>query len=190
LARQAERLIGLKKWSEAKPVLAELATIHPAAAYPLLARVHRELNETPEERATLEKLAGAANDATGAYTRLLELAAAADDWPAIEQNARRMLAVNPLVPGPYRQLARAAESLGHLDDAIRARQALLLLDPSDPSETHYRLARLHLEKKELPAARRHVLQSLEETPRYRAAQRLLLEIVASENVISSAEESP
>jgi hypothetical protein len=177
LKRQAEQLVEMKKWSEAKPVILELATIYPTAALPLLARVHREMNEAAEERAALEKLAGLANDATPAYTRLMEVAAAADDWPAVEQNARRMLAVNPLVPGPYRQMAQAAESLGHLDEAIAAQRVLLLLDSSDPSESHYRLARLLVQKKDLPAARRHVLQSLEETPRYQAAQQLLLEIV-------------
>jgi tetratricopeptide (TPR) repeat protein len=190
LARQAERLVEQKKWSEAKPVLAELATMYPAAAYPLLARVQRALNEAAEEQATLEKLAATASDASAAYARLLEIAVAAEDWPAVEQNARRLLAVNPLVPGPYRQLARAAEALGHFDEAIRAQQALLLLDSSDPSEIHYRLACLLVAKQNWPAARRHVLQSLEETPRYRAAQRLLLEIVDTDAKKTNAEGSP
>jgi tetratricopeptide (TPR) repeat protein len=185
LQRQAAQLMADKKWNAARPVLAELLKIYPAAALPMLARAHRELNDPTQERADLESLAGLNDAAVDAFTRLMELAAAAADWPAVERNAERMLAVNPLAAAPYRQLARAAETLGHVDGAIRASRALLLLDTADPSENHYRLARLYFDKKDLPAARRHVLQSLEETPRYRAAQRLLLDIARS-----SPEESP
>jgi hypothetical protein len=53
----------------------------------------------------------------------------------------------------------------------------LLLDPLDRSEHHYRLARLLADEQQLPAARREVVLALEDAPRYRAAQELLLEIV-------------
>jgi tetratricopeptide (TPR) repeat protein len=177
LLREARRLIAGREWSAAKAPLAELQGIDPTAALPLLAQAHRELNETGEERAALESLAQRSDDALDAYARLGELAAAAGDWPAVERNAQRALAVNPLAPAPYRQWARAAQALGDRDGAILAWRALLVVDASDPSENHYRLARLYFDQGDLPAARRHVLDSLEETPRYRAAQRLLLEIV-------------
>jgi hypothetical protein len=41
---------------------------------------------------------------------------------------------------------------------------------------HFRLARLLHEDRQ-PSAKRHVLLALEEAPRFRTAQRLLLEIV-------------
>jgi tetratricopeptide (TPR) repeat protein len=177
LRRQAGQLVEAKQWSAAKPVLQELAKIHPASAYPLLAQAHRALKETADERATLEKLAELENDLPDAYLRLIELAAAKKDWKAVERNVQRMLAVNPLVPAPYRELMPAAEALEHVDEAVRAAEALLLLDESDPAETHYRLAKLLHRQGSLESARRHVLQALEEAPRYRAAQRLLLDIV-------------
>jgi hypothetical protein len=49
--------------------------------------------------------------------------------------------------------------------------------PPDPAEVHFRLARL-LDASGDPAARRHVLKSLEAAPRYRAAQQLLLKLAA------------
>jgi hypothetical protein len=52
---------------------------------------------------------------------------------------------------------------------------MLQLDPEDPSEVHYRLAR-QLHKLGEPEAHRQVLQALEEAPRFRDAQRLLLEL--------------
>jgi tetratricopeptide (TPR) repeat protein len=90
-------------------------------------------------------------------------------------NAERFLAVNPLVSQPYRYLAQAREALGHPDEAIRAGKTLLLLDPPDPAGAHFQLARL-LHRTGDPEARRHLLQALEEAPRFREAHRLLLEM--------------
>jgi hypothetical protein len=56
----------------------------------------------------------------------------------------------------------------------------LVLDPLDLAETHFRLARLLHEDGKTEEARRHVLQSLEQAPRYLEAHRLLLEIVGQE----------
>jgi hypothetical protein len=52
---------------------------------------------------------------------------------------------------------------------------LLELDPPNPAEVHFNLARL-LHRAGDPAARRHVLQALEDAPRYRAALQLLLQM--------------
>jgi hypothetical protein len=58
---------------------------------------------------------------------------------------------------------------------IQAYRALLQLDPPDPAEVNFHLAdALHHEKD--PAARRYVLQALEEAPRYREALNLLVKI--------------
>ena len=72
-------------------------------------------------------------------------------WP----NAKRFLAVNPLVPTPHRELARAAEHLGERDQALTAYRAVAMLDDTDPAEVHYRLAKLlrHAGKPQEPAAR-------------------------------------
>jgi hypothetical protein len=54
----------------------------------------------------------------------------------------------------------------------------LLLDPIDAAELHLKLATALRETSDLPAAKRHALLALEETPRYRAAHKLLLELAA------------
>ena len=138
--------------------------------------MHRELKDTDAERETLSRLAALDADATDSFLRLMELSEDAKDWPAVVQNAERFLAVNPLLPQPYRHQARASEELGRTDAAVEAYQKLLLLDPPDPAEVHFRLARL-LRKTGDPAAKRHVLQALEEAPRFREAHQLLLEII-------------
>jgi len=105
----------------------------------------------------------------------MELDEAAKDWPGVTENAERFLAVNPLLPQPYRHRARASEESGRTEAAIQSYQKLLLLEPPDPAEVHFRLARL-LRKAGDPAAKRHALQALEEAPRFHEALRLLLEI--------------
>jgi uncharacterized protein HemY len=55
-------------------------------------------------------------------------------------------------------------------------RTLVQLDVPDRSEAHYQLARLMHKRGDAEAARRHVLLALEETPRYRSALQLLLEI--------------
>jgi len=180
LVETATRLIAVKNWQAAKAPLATLISNYPNQsgpnnAYAMLAAVHRGLNETPEERAALEKWAAAEADAPDAYQRLIEIAEAAKDWKTVAQNAERFLAVNPLLPQPYRSLARASEELGQASATIDAYRKLLLLDPADPAEIHFRLATL-LRKTHEADARRHVLQALEEAPRFRAAQQLLLEL--------------
>ena len=137
--------------------------------------MHRELKEADAERETLSRLATLDADATDAFLRLMELSRNARDWPAVAENAERFLAVNPLLPQPYRYLARASVELGRTNAAIQSYQKLLLLDPPDPAEVHLALARL-LRQAGDPGAKRHVLQALEEAPRFREAHRLLLEI--------------
>ncbi|MBI5383472.1 MAG: tetratricopeptide repeat protein [Verrucomicrobia bacterium] len=180
LTRQAKELVDEKKWAEARPVLEKLMSLYPGDTGPdsacaLLAEAHRALGETNAERQVLAQLAARDSDALDAYQRLMELCASTGDWPSVVQSARSYLAVNPLVALPYRFLAEASEALGQLQAAINARRALLQLDQPNPAEAHFNLARL-LHRMGDPTARRHVLQALEEAPRYRAALRLLLEM--------------
>jgi tetratricopeptide (TPR) repeat protein len=180
LMDQAQRFVGQEKWEAAKAPLLKVVELCPDQsgpnnAYALLAAVHRGLNETNQERAVLEAWAASDADALDAYQRLMQLAESDGNWQAVAANAERFLAVNPLLPQPYRFLAQASEALGEVPSAINAYQKMLLLDPPDPAQVHYRLARL-MREGDGAAARRHVLQALEEAPRFRDAHRLLLEL--------------
>jgi tetratricopeptide (TPR) repeat protein len=141
----------------------------------MLAAAHHALGETNLEREVLERFAARDDEAQDAYGRLMELGAANKDWPSVETNALRYLAVDPLVPPPYRYLAQSSEQTKNTRHGIAAYRAMLELDPPDLAETHFRLAQL-LYLTGDSSARRHVLQALEEAPRYPAALQLLLEI--------------
>lgn len=180
LAREALRK---KEWEQARAPLERLIKLFPAQrgsdnAYTILAEVHRRLGQTNDERAVLTRLTGLESDVVDAFQRLMELNRDMRDWGAVATNAERYIAVNPLVELPYRYLAEASEALGRREPAIGAYRTLLQLDPPDPAGTHFKLARL-LHAGHDPAAKRHLLQALEEAPRYRDAHRLLLKMAAS-----------
>jgi tetratricopeptide (TPR) repeat protein len=183
LNEQAEQLLKDGKWAEAKKPLQKLIDLYPNQsgaenAYSLLAHAHRELGETDSEIAMLNKVAERSSDATDSYERLMQIAAARQDWTGVIANSERFAAVNPLSLVPHRFAAEAHEALGEKPAAITSYRTLLRLGPPDPVEIHFRLARL-LHATGDPGAKREVLLALEEAPRFREAHRLLLEIEES-----------
>ena len=184
LSARAKQLIADQQWLEAKPLLKHWVSLDAGFTgsddpLRLLAAVHRKLDETDDETSALERLSQREADAADACLRLIELATAKGDWPAARRAADRLLAVNPLLPQGHRALACASEETGDLQQAAAAYRTLLHFEPPDPADIHFRLARA-LHGLHDPRAKRHVLQALEEAPRFRAAQQLLLEIVRSE----------
>jgi len=180
MMRRAEEFEEADQWREAQGVLQQLVDLCPElagsdSAYRRLASACRSLGDTNAERRVLDRFAEIDDAAPDAYQRLMELAAAAQDWPEVAQNARRYLAVDPLVALPYQFLAQAAEQTDDGPTVLFASRAMLRLDPPDPAQVHFRVAqRLH--RVGDPEARRHVLQALEEAPRFQAALRLLMEL--------------
>jgi len=180
----ARSLIREEKWQEAKVPLEKLISLYPGYvgqdnAYQLLAQVHRSLGETQQEMQVLGIWAKLSPDAADAYSRLMEIGAEQENWEQVAENGDRYLAVFPMLSSTYRQLGRADEHLGRDDSAIDAYRRLLLLDPADPVEVNYRLARL-LRQRDPTAARRHILEALADAPRFREGHRLLLSLPESE----------
>jgi tetratricopeptide (TPR) repeat protein len=180
--QKARELMNERKWAEAETKLESVARMYSGerrAENPLwlLAETQRNLSDTNAELATLQKLARQESDFADLYVRLIELSRACRDWAAVAEYSRQLLAIDPLISLPYRALAEAGVASGNSAEAITGYRKLLLLDPPDPAMVHYQLARLlHARGDADREAKRHVLQSLEEAPRYRDAQRLLLEI--------------
>ena len=183
--RKARELMESKHWAEARAAVTSLAAAYHGerrAENPLWleAETERNLNDTNAEWATLQALDEQESDFVDLQLRLIELAGARRDWPAETKYAERLLQINPLIAAPYRALAEAGVASDNREQAIEAYRKLLLLDPPDPAETHFDLARLlHARGGAESEAKRHVLQALEDAPRYRDAQRLLLEIEAA-----------
>ncbi|RTZ67854.1 MAG: hypothetical protein DSZ35_05635, partial [Verrucomicrobia bacterium] len=173
-------LVEEEKFLEAIPLLERSIKLHPrqrggGSPYGMLARAHRELGQAEDELAVLEQWAAIEDAATKLYGRLMEIHAEREDWAAVDRLARRFFSANPLSPIGHRFMALTAQQTGRRADTIRPLRRLLLLDPADPVDLHFRLATA-LADTAPDKARRHVLQALEDAPRFRAAQKLLIRL--------------
>ncbi|MGV3531062.1 MAG: peptidase MA family metallohydrolase, partial [Chthoniobacteraceae bacterium] len=181
LMEEGRHLLEERQWEAAKAPLRKLIELYPnqhegQSAYTLLAMAHRELGETDEELAVLKQVADLSSEAPEAYARLMELSAERKDWAGVSTYAEQYEAVDPLSPLSHRYAGQAMETLGQVDGAIERYRTLLSLNPVNPSDTHFRLARLLRQGGKSGEARRHVLQALEEAPRFREALDLLLQM--------------
>lgn len=191
----ARRHMDAEKWSAALDVLNRLDKLWPADAesggtLEGLALVYRQLERTEEERKTLERIITHSSDNLPALVRLIELARAAGQWPEVAHYAELLLAVQPLTSAGHTALAEAARHSDKPAAAAKAYQALLELEPIDPVGLHYQLAEARAELKDWESAREHLLVALEETPRYRAAQRLLVRVAAEREAARRAADQP
>lgn len=193
----ARELMKETEFAEARRVLESLVKDVPQWAgdespYLLLGKTLQELKDAAAEKAVLEASAARSEDALETYRRLIQVAVAEKDAAALRKNVERFLAVDPLQEYPYRHLAEQGTVLQKTGDrtiteAAAAARSLLALEPADVAGTHFLLAKL-LHTANDPAAKRHALLALEETPRYREAQQLLLAIVDAEK--RDAEKKP
>jgi predicted Zn-dependent protease len=174
LTAQTKSLIGEEKWTEALTPALELAKLYPdhtEADNPwyLLATIHRNLDNPEAERQALQTWTNASGEAPYAYRRLIDLQKESQLWPDLEKTAQKLLAINPLQRTPQSAYAYATAANNKPKESIAAFKNLLLLNPTNPSEIHYQLAKFTKDKKE-------VLKSLEESPRNQKAHQLLLEL--------------
>ncbi|MGC3967398.1 MAG: tetratricopeptide repeat protein [Pirellulales bacterium] len=184
--RYGRALLEEKQLDKARTVLEALVSDAPQWAgdespYALLAQTHRRRKDIDAERKVLEQSAERSDDALEAYRRLIEMAVEAKDTASLHRNVERYLGVQPLDEFAYRSLAEhtpfdVVAKSPEAGKAVAAARSLLALEPDDLAGTHYLFTR-RLHAAGDAEAKRHALLALEETPRYRDAQRLLLTIV-------------
>ncbi|MFT4556721.1 MAG: tetratricopeptide (TPR) repeat protein [Planctomycetaceae bacterium] len=181
----AQQQLAAKKWAAAESTLRQLITIYPTYiggdnAYERLASVYKKLDRPADEQKILEQFAAINDDAVPANLRLVELQTEASDWTALEQTAARLFAIDPLLEQPHSTRAVVAENRNQPAIAARAFGRLLLLEPNDPADIHYRFAKSLSAQEKYVEAKRQTLMALEEAPRFRDAHRLLLDLVQKE----------
>ena len=193
LTLSANHLLEDENWQQAQVLLKKLISLYPnytdeGNAYSLLAKVYRKLDETDQERLILTKLSTISANSVEAYGRLMEIGMEQKDWRAILENGNKYMAVYPMLATVHLQMGRANEELGQNEQAIDSYKRLLLLDPADPADINYRLAKLFQER-EPDTAKRYVLEALSDAPRFRQAHRLLLKIIDDSRSDISGSES-
>jgi tetratricopeptide (TPR) repeat protein len=148
---------------------------HDAPSW-LLARTYRQKGDTAK---ALEYLTRATRiqesnlEANKLEGELLARAGQAKDAAAAYERA---IFITPYEPAIHVALAEAAAAAGDHRTAVRERQAVVALKPSDKAEAIYQLALAYKNAGDLGAARREVLKALEEAPSFERAQTLLLEL--------------
>ncbi len=175
------QLVTDEKWTEAKVAVERLLTLYPDDAekgggISLAAKIARELNDKEMELSALTRLTKLSSDNVPALLRLIQIYRERQTWDKLREVAGELLAVQPLITTGHEAWIEAVEKLGRPAEGISSLKALQQLDPLDPADLHYRLARSLFAANQLDEARREVLFALEETPRYREAQELLLVI--------------
>ena len=170
-----------EKWDQAEKPLRRLLELFPedissGNAHQLLSIVLREQGATEQERPLLEDWIARDGEILPPRLRLLEIYEQKEDWARVDQLAQSVLAINPLRSDPHEQLLAAAHARGEKVRTIEPLSALLEMSPVDPAAFHYQLADALLADGQPKLARRHVLWALENAPRYRQAQQLLLQL--------------
>ncbi|GAB5559139.1 MAG: tetratricopeptide repeat protein [Synoicihabitans sp.] len=175
-------LMDAENWKDARELLESL--IEEGTYFPgpenlhlLHARVCRELGDHVAEKESLLTIISHQADQLYAVVRLLDLAQDEENWAEVAQWSDAWLAIDPLGATPWRARLEAHLALNEPAVARAAGETLLRLDPPDRAAIHFELATL-LEPTDAVAARRHVLQALEEAPRFREAYELLDRIPA------------
>lgn len=92
----------------------------------------------------------------------------------------RLIWISPYDVALHVRLAERAAGAGNHRLAIRERRAVLALDPPDPLDARYQLARALAASGDRAAARRELLAVLEAAPSFEKGQALLLELRAAE----------
>ncbi len=96
--------------------------------------------------------------------------------PALE----RLLWISPYDVGLHAKMADVATRAGDHKTALRERRAIVALNPPDPIDARYELARALAASGDVASARRELLGVLEQAPSFEKGQALLLELRATQ----------
>lgn len=176
-----EGLIASKQWEKALPWVERLRDLFPEdreakGIYARMAEVYRELGKVDDERKMLSELVAMSPDAKDGLMRLVEIDSQSKDWASLLKWVDELIAIDPMRPSVQEVKAKAAEAQSNAKFSQEALQALAELDPVDPAGIQFRLARAYQVQGDMSQAKRHVLQALEESPRYREALQLLRQL--------------
>jgi cellulose synthase operon protein C len=144
--------------------------------YRLLAAIARERGDLRRAVAELAAMTAINERAYAALLDLAELRTALGDHAGAAEALNAAAYVDPTEIALHQRLAELGERLGRPSLIVRERRAIVALDPADPADAYYRLARAELAAGDRDAARRSVLRALELAPTFDAALELLLEL--------------
>jgi tetratricopeptide (TPR) repeat protein len=191
---QIGELMDQEEWAKARNQIKEINATGLYAPggdnpYLMLAQACNKLDDLAGEKEALTTVAAHEGDSWAAVSRLLEIADTEKDYAGMARWGEASLAIHPMGVTAWRALLDAHEQRKENAAGIEAALALLQLDPPDLASIHYRVAKM-LQPTDPTAARRQVLQALEEAPRFRAAYELLATLPPSPTASTSTPAAP
>ncbi len=178
--RFAENLLNKKSWERAIVAAEELIKLYPdyvetGSGYELQAQAYRGVGKPEKEAEVLERLAAKSSEAYQAYSRLLAVNFEKEKWPEVTKNADRVMAINPFQKEIHYCSGCAHQAMKDSSAAITSFEKSLNLNPTNPSEVRFRLAKL-LRPRDQLRSKRYLLDSLADSPRFREAHAFLLKV--------------
>ncbi len=169
---------------EARPYFERARTlvpeyVGPGNPYRALATIHQAAGRMRDAAAQLQALTAINENAYDANVELATLLVSAGDIAGAAQALERAIWISPYDPALHQALAGHYTTLGDRQGVVRARTAIVALDPVDRADALYQLALAHFEAGDNAAARRVVLRALEVAPNFEKAQQLLLRLRGS-----------
>ena len=194
LRAQAATCMGQGEFDDAKAALNTIIEKYPnhvleGSPYLMLAEVHKRLGDIDAEREALWTLVSRSTKWLDQMLTLLDYEVEAENWPRVIQLADKVMAINPYITKSQKSMALGLTAQGQADRAVRTYERLLTLDPPNPAQVHFSVAKL-VEKSEPDKAKRHTLDALAEAPRYREALAMLLALQEEPALPEVSEELP
>lgn len=177
--RAAAAQVASQRWEAAIATLTAAKTLFPtwgdgSSPYGELARIYLTKGDTAKAMAELAEVSARDETAYTSNRLLAALRKARGDVAGAQRALERAMFISPFDLGAHDSLAVVATLNNAHAAAIRARRAIVALDPSDRVEALYQLALSFAKSGDLSSARREVLRALDLAPNYEKAQELLL----------------
>ena len=144
--------------------------------YDFLSEVYLSTGRKAEAIQQLERYRDLGGTDVGTLKKLAQLERESGAAKQAETSLRKLNYVYPEDEETHRTLGALLLDAGDVNGAIREDEAVLALQPSDPAQSHYELARALRAAHRISEAKDQVLIALEAAPDFRPAQQLLLQL--------------
>lgn len=173
----------------ARAVLLRAQALFPEFAGPnapaeYLARIARDRGDLRGALDQIVRVTARSERAWDANMLEAELREALGDSTGAIAPLERLNWISPYDAAVHARLAERASRAGRHALAIRERRAVLALDPADPLEARYQLARALAASGDAASARHELLGVLEQAPSFEKGQALLLELRGARTPVS------
>ena len=179
--RAGARYVSAKQADSARAVLERAEAMFPEYAGPsspaeYLAGLAMDRGDLKEALAQIQRVTSRSETAWEANMMEADLREKLGDSTGARAPLERLIWISPYDVGLHARLAELATRAGDHRTALRERRAAVALNPPDPIEARYELARALAASGDAAAARRELLAVLEQAPSFEKGQAFLLEL--------------